>query len=502
MKTSEWFPNRAELCVLLLVFVIPFYQLIIPPVLGLADNGDFRKIALRSGLTTFPEEYSDRYWNYVNIKWQRTTRWVPSDAVLSSESLFVEMSLRVNKILSKDGTFDIRSLGLTHLAFLVIVFWLILLASRMMRPLMRWLMVGAFLIIFLDAAYILYFNSFYTETASLLFLGLTVGLALLLIALQDPRGWHLCLWFAASVGLICAKPQNSPLGFFLMVFCLGLLRMKATRSWKVMVVGLSVSLVAISIGYYLNTPRSLRDYSLYNDVFYGILRFTPDPVKDLDDLGLSRDLIRYANRYPFQPGDPIKNPEFRKAFYERIGHGTVVKFYITHPRRLLNLLQWSTPFAFKMRLDYLGNFDKSVGLPARSQSRAFTRWSTLKERLLSGSIAFLVCFFGLNLAGVVILHRRSIGLLAKMRTELFVGVLLMALTQFGVAVFGDAEIELSRHLFLFNVLVDICLVVDVLWCVNAAKNFFTAVNRPSSIKALRWSLFASLFKGRSLWLTA
>src|SRR5712671_2697417 len=88
------------------------YQLFIPPIVGLADQGDFARIIGtfgyapedRSATTAFVAE------KYVSDPAARKPEWEQP----SSESLFVGCAILLNKLVSRDGRLDIVLIGVVH----------------------------------------------------------------------------------------------------------------------------------------------------------------------------------------------------------------------------------------------------------------------------------------------------------------------------------------------------------------------------------------------------
>src|ERR1700687_2074301 len=97
--------------VLLLTFaaaVVLFCQLMVPPVPGMADNGDFGKLLGRYGLGT------GKGYEYADTKYFFNHRYRYRSDFYSSELLLLDPALRINRVISKDGFFDIRVIGAIH----------------------------------------------------------------------------------------------------------------------------------------------------------------------------------------------------------------------------------------------------------------------------------------------------------------------------------------------------------------------------------------------------
>lgn len=458
----------------LLAFII-FYQLIVNPIVGIANNGDFERIMGQVGLAYLTDNYEDKYWAYVNKKFAVTARNDWSHFV-SSERLLVEWALPINAFVFgvyEDGLFDLRVLGAIHAVSFVLGVGLILFATRKRKWRMgqRLLLGGLMVFIFGDVGYVAYFNSIYSEPASLIFLCLSVGTALTAGSQINRKAlpW-IGGFFVASMLLISAKPQNLVLGPPLAAFGYRLSDLLTERRHKYLVRGSALVLVLFSGWYYIRgTPQYIKQQNLYNHVFYEILRTSPSPEEDLEALGVDRGLARLAGTTAYSPGVPINDTEFHSAFFDRVGYGTILEFYLAHPSRLLGLLQRTGQNALYLRPSHLGNFEKSSGLSPGSQSRAFDSWSNIKRYLFPSSLWFLLAFFLATFGALGLKYAR----LDKTRndrllSELHALLAATAVLQFLAASLGaGGELDIVKQLFLFNALFDACLIFGILYVAAA-----------------------------------
>src|SRR6202034_4123435 len=117
--------------------------------------------------------------------------------------LLVPPALAINTLLSKDGAFDVRCMGLVHSALFLAAFYLFLPLLDDAPRVLRRLMSGLALLIFGDVMYVAYLNSYYTDVAAYLFLLLTAVLALRTIRWR--RRSDAILLVAASLMLVTSK---------------------------------------------------------------------------------------------------------------------------------------------------------------------------------------------------------------------------------------------------------------------------------------------------------
>jgi len=219
-----------------------------------------------------------------------------------------------------------------------------------------------------------------------------------------------------------------------------------------------------------------REANLYNVVFYEILRNSPSPQEDLRELGLSEEFAKYAGTYAYMKQAPMADLDFRASFFGSIGYGKILRFYANHPSRLISLADRAMRTCFSLRPD-LGNFAKSTGFPRSSKSQAFDQWSGLRVRYFPGALWFLLGFLGFNAGGILIAieRRRFLGAAGSKAIPEFMAVLvIMVAVQFFAVIIAEGDLDLVRHMFLFNVLFDWVLMLDLVF---AAEALYTASRR-------------------------
>src|SRR5512132_2075493 len=115
---------------------------------------------------------------------------VPPDAegleFLSSESLVAASARSLNRLLVSRSVFDLRVLGALHLALFLGGVGLLVAASRAVPWPARAAGAALLVLAFTDVGYVAPSTSFYTQTASLLFLLLTAGAACLAATRRGP----------------------------------------------------------------------------------------------------------------------------------------------------------------------------------------------------------------------------------------------------------------------------------------------------------------------------
>jgi hypothetical protein len=460
---------RAEKIFLFIFMLVLVYQMIIPPIVGLADNGDFVRIMDKVGIQ--PGDGKE-YFGNINLQFPISFHF-NIKGYQSSELIFVLSSILLNSIVSKEGVFHLLSLGVVHLSALLVVLAVVAYGVSRMTSHLKWVIYAFILVFFSDVGYVAYLNSIYSEPASLIFLTLTIGIVLLVASQVDAKpvgiGWALAFFVSAFLFVI-AKPQNAAMGIPLAL--MGYLLMKHVRpprrleKWRTHVaLILSFGLV---IGSFLlfafGLPRYYRSGDLWNSVFLEIIGNSQNPQQDLSELGLPPDMIIYKGQSAFAQG---VNRNAFEEFQHSWLYFKIFKFYLFHPARFISLMEGSTTTAFELRPSNLGNFVSSESFGSYDQSQAFAIWSKLRVDILPKSIWTLIGLFLINVGAVwVKIKKFDHGKRGLLISELHITIIFMAVLQYITVLMAEGTFELVKHMFLFNVLLDITFLFLITYLVD------------------------------------
>ncbi len=441
-----------------MVFLLIAVQLFWPPMIGLASNGDFERLMHWGKFEYLTTDDNEKYFNWVNRDFHITqSPWTAWRGFGSSEVIFVKLSAIAGDWLIRGDRFDLRVIGLIHLLAFVAALWLLMRGWRIALRLSPLYLLPGILLIFCDVGYTAYFNSFYSEPASLIFLLAMVG-AGLAITPQEHRRLGLLLFFLSAGLFVVAKPQNFALIPPLLLFCARLFQLYRKPHQRAITVAFALALVSAPVALNLIAPWYTNN-GRYQSTFYGILKDSPDPAADLRDLGLDPKFAVLAGTTIFHANLPvdIKSHEFQEQFYRRINHFEIAKFYLTHPRRFLTKLKVTAQNGYQLRLN-LGNYEKPTGLPARTESHRCSVWSDFKQAYWPKSLWFFAGYCLLLLGLILKGYRRSSPPERTLR-EFLLMLWLMMLAAFVTPMLGDGESDLMKHLFLFNALFDLSLLL-------------------------------------------
>lgn len=447
---------RLELVVVLIIGIILTYVLMVRPVIGVADNGDFPRIMNSVGLSYMSASYEERFFGYVNREYKIGIPIPFGGGYFSTELLTVAAAVALNRFLSTSGIFDIRQLGFLYSVVFIFSIFLIVMCVRKRWAFAGWLTAIFLIFIFADTAYTSYFNSLYGEAVTLVFLLLMIGAGLYLAFNEKPQLWILLVFFTGALFFAGAKVQNSPAGLFAVLLSFRLVRLRKDILWKRMVIALSIAVVTVSILSYVLVSSDIKVCNKYQTVFYGILKDSPDPPGDLAELGLDPafEVLAGTNYFMAQYPLDIRASGFRSTINEKVSHLKIGLFYMKHFDRLVGKLEVAAFNGFKLSQGF-GNYERSEGIEYKKTTSFFTFWSEFKMKVLPHSLFFIVLFFSASGFIIFFEYLRQKEKRDFMLLELCAFIWITGVLQFILPVIGDGEADLSKHLFLFNVCFDI-----------------------------------------------
>ena len=440
------------------------YQLFIPPIVGLADQGDFARI-----IGTFGYAPADRSATIAFV----AEKYIPDPAARkpeweqpSSEYLFAACAILLNKIVSPDSRLDIAVIGAVHvLAFLAAFARLLLVTKQYRASPILWI-IG--LVALTDVGYAAYWNSFYAEPASCIFFLLLAAESIAICNSGQVSPRQIALWTLWAILFVMAKAQNAPLGILLTLFSVRLCWWTKYRA----TVLCSVLIGTATLVNILTIPARVQWAGAYNDMFLAILPESRIPSADLHAFGLEPALAKYSGTGAWSPGSAFHELVESGVIGNQITHRAIARFYLQHPARIWRHARTLLPIAFSLRPEWCGNFERTAGRPPGARSTAFTLWSGFHEHVLRriGKLLLILLCLSPAIAAIAWVRvpeqRRSIELLALLS--------ICCLTAFLVAALGDAW-DNVKHLFLFNLMLDTIVIIGVGFIISS-----TSKDSPSS----------------------
>jgi hypothetical protein len=440
-------------------------QLLVEPVVGLANNADFYRIMDWTGLDYLTDNPDELYYAHM-IREFAIGEPAGEGEYVTSELVFVRIAIFLDRLFTQDQIFSILSLGAVHMVAYTLVAVLVVFALQGYALWLRALAYGLLFFMFGDVGYVAYFNSLYSEPASLLFLGFSLGFAFWYRQAHNTLAhpWLIVLaYFASTTLFVTAKAQNAVAGVPMALLGVGLAMLpcheelkRVTRFVAVTMALLIILVAAIQVRN--GQPAYLKRDNLFNVVFHNILNHSPTPVEDMAELGIEDPAYRALIGYNVYQVDDFA-PQMVRDFQYQVGYAAILRFYAHHPGRFLDVVGRVSKQAFLLRPPKLGNYERKTG-QRFSNTMAF--WSNFRSDHLPGTTGFMILFFTLSFFGVGlkwIRYDRSAH--DKALTLIHLTVLVAALAQLSIVIIGEGATDAAKQLFLFNALVDVNIILLV-----------------------------------------
>ncbi|WP_407891070.1 hypothetical protein [Lacticaseibacillus sp. N501-2] len=451
---------------LTVILVAP--MLFISPIHGYADNGDFWRAILPNGIYPFAASNRSDYFNYVAPHYHIMQYFNENQTqVYSSQALFIQLALWLNRLFYSRTVFDLRFMGLVYFTLFLGTIWL--LTTALTTPLRRfrsYLIAIMVVLVFADAGFTLYFNSFFAEPGG--YIALLNATAAWLFIARMPK--HRKLWvigyFLNVLVFITNKQQNAPIALSFMVVTLGLLAYPAVRKrWPYLLIGISV-VAASGVLTFALISKDFNDINLYQSFTNGVLLENSHPTGNIQQAGLN-------GQYALMRGDAYNPPGtaavLPSAFYtknhllKKLSTSWIVMYYLKHPTQGVAMLDVAAKNQMIVQPTMVGDYTKSQGVKPKQQMHHNTTVTKLGQTFYPKRYAF-----GLMLA-VTLIMVFMVGAFADwktgekegpMRLALVLGLLSIVVFVPIVSIIGDGAADLAKHLF--NVPVSLYLLFTIL----------------------------------------
>ena len=447
---------RAEIAAVLALTIVLIGLFVVSPSAGVADNGDFERVMRSTGLDFVQDTATDYFYHYVHpvFRMRPIGLW-GTGAYATTHVIPVRLARIVNRLIYAKDYFHTLTLAFVYAILLLIGVYLIVKNCKTKN---KWVNAGIAAVcvwVFGDATNLVYFNSLYGEACSYVFLLLTLGLGLELIR-QNGKRWVIVCFFISALMLFGSKLQYTLLSPLLLFIAIPLARIFGNKRLTAAALGITLLL---SIGIYVIAPSQLGKDTMYNSVFYGILKGSKTVAADVEDLGLPAGMAALAgtNAYSDLQEVDIKSAEFDQQFFQNIGRGKVIAFYLMHPARLIEKMELTADMAFDNTIGMMGNFQKQDVETPHQHNTFFTSYNWFKAAAYPNSFWFIVILYLLYFAYLIAATVRDTNQKTRLRRLLLLMILVLGVIQFPLPIIGNGEADIAKQLFVFNATFDIAL---------------------------------------------
>lgn len=474
---THYRPAHLALAALGVLAVIMTMILLVPPYLGLSNDGSLDNVMLDVGLAPVNPDAENPYFSYYDRLYLiAPNAWRP-DTTPALLRMTVNFAIWMDEVLTgHDGVFDIRVLAAIYMIlYLAALFPLLRGVLSRVRVYSEGLVLAVFsVLVFGDTTIVVRFASLYTQAWELILM-IVLADAVFLIP------WRRDAWLPQmSMLLACwlLMGVNRYTSLACMVFAMAywlLLRRKTDVIHRTAYLAAALLLCFISV---VNTADLVQNQSKtekYDQMTRGVLFQADNPEEALAFFGIEPRYSLLTDTYAAQsfPVADVPSGVLDEGFLDQYDAGEVALYYATHPLDLMSLFDVGTHSAFITRSDFSGNYERSAGLPPRAKSPLMAVWSTFKERSAPQTAGLL-----LLLCVAIIFFRRkkkedtAEGEAEKIFTMLCALLTVFAMVELLTVVVMTGDSTLVRQSFLMSVFIDILVVLflsEVLHKLNIIK---------------------------------
>jgi hypothetical protein len=434
------------------------WKLFLPGFIGMADNGDFGKVAGPLCLASAELERE----NFFNSLYVRSKANCFDAHVPSSERAIAWLASSLERTLGNPARFDIRWLGAIHALLFLGFYYSVLTLLRPLVRLARFTLSLLALWIFADIGLLAYFNSFYTDTAAALGGLAAAVLAVHLMAGKRIAAGALVLFGLAAILSVASKAQHGVLGPILAGFALVAGWHATGRRTRMAALGVAAALLAASIWIVASTPAWYKAQARFDLVFYKLTKNSPSQERDLAELGLDAEDARYIGMNSYVRGGPMENAAWVDRFSARCTNGRVLRFYLRHPVRALAILRADLAGqAWQRRVPGLANLARAPGREDGAIAESLGSWSALRTWAARKWPALILVWLVLSPAAAFWFGFRDVTVRRALAWTM-PAVSLMALGEFAIGSLADA-VETPRHLLMFHVYSDVSIFLGLVF---------------------------------------
>lgn len=451
------------------------------PQVGVADQGDFDRVMGLSGLSLLDSDKMNpdfkRFYDYIVTDYKINTNIFTLLITLfgSSMGYLITFISYICKVLGQE-VFKTQYLAIAYAIIYISSIAIILKNLNIKSKLKLTIVALVSIFVFMDGNYILWFNSLYGEPMMLCTLLLFIGTFLYYINCKYVRhdesniASKISLVYIGAFMFLGSKMQVfTTLPFVVILLCKILWDNRKILTRKNLIL-LSVFLAVVVIyPVQINmVNKNISKDTQYNSVFYGVLNGSETPEQDLIDLGLNPDMAGEAGKHSYLDASEYvkyipRTPIIEEEFYSKISNGKLAKFYLTHPKRLIEGMQYTAGKAFITSTSLGKCYRADSEEPVREFNR-FTTWSNFRETKLPTKLWFILSvFIGIFIVSLIKFIKSSGNEEVRNKILLLWGIMLIGGIQFPMPFVGNGQADTAKQLYLFNFVFDILLIIGVLW---------------------------------------
>lgn len=459
--------------------IIMCIVLLCEPIIGMADNGDFYRVANGQSLYKLDRYEEDQFLNYFSSQYGEYEYFNEyEESIPSTQIPLIKLAKFLDLLFTgEDRLFDIRFLSVLLICCNAIAIYLLVdYAAYKTNIIARYIIAALAVFIFTDVGYIAYFNSFYAE--GMVFSLFLIAMASTLLLTQHRYSPYLLVGIIGicAVLLTGAKQQNAPVGVLMgiLVALLGLglgskgARQRLNFGFTGYALIVAIILCVTGIAVYILIPKEYVNINQYHAMTRGLLMTSEDSEKTLDEFGINKQyaLLNETLYYERYPAVDVDSSLLENTFYSKYGFVSISMYYLAHPAQIKYMFDIAMENAYTIRPEAIGNYERKAGKEPGAKTAFWSGYSSLKKNIVPTTAGFVIIWSAVILA-FSYKNRAKMVILAM--------IIVIGLSQIAVSIIGAGDADLSKHIFLYNVAFDLVMYI-------ALASFCSKVTKGLAVK--------------------
>lgn len=478
MKSIINTPNikkRIFQVVFLLLLIRVLFLVLIPPFIGIANNGDFERLMAPVGIS-----YSTNVWATEEGYYDHFWRWVTNDFVYNEPinngwhqvfSVFPRIAILLSNEI-QNGQFDIRFMGITNVAMYFLAVATVFELLKSIEGKWSYILLLLAVIVLGDSYIIQYFNSFYAEPGSVAATLMAwclqiIGFLYIKDVSRPIQFLFLCIDFVVILFAVMCKQQD--LLFIIPALVVSYLLFK-TCKFKKWFFCLWAVLLLLTIGGLFKVNTAAGNTTAYNVTSMDLLANSMEPETRLEELGFSESEVSIIMS---GVGNSVFTvPYDWTAFRDAFDRTTELKILSKEPMIFVRMINKRCQNLFIDDVT-LGNYMKSSGAEGMEKTKENRLWYTIKNKIYVHSFSFYIIVI------LVAVLLSCIGLfgnsLSKVKKELFYVYLMLPISnvfRLITIMLGDSSHDDIKHFFTINFEFDVIFLINIVLCVLIFDYYF------------------------------
>lgn len=316
--------------------------------------------------------------------------------------------------------------------------------------------------------YLVWYNSLYGEGCVMIGLLMTLACSVRLCVMPEKTGWKKYLYLSGlfvSLWVLCCGKSQMLLAVpgalaLLIVFWVYRRPFRYDRQavHGAVCLVLCAMLAVTSVGVYLsdrNEDSVSQKHTMWQAYFYGIFMIADDPIQEMERLGVDTAMAPDIGKFVSFSEDadyvyaPL-SPEAQEAFYDHVSTGTILAWYLTHPGKLLLMLNHAAGESRELYTGFRVYNGQDYSDLSHDAVDGRNLWPGWRSALAPGFFLGYVILYGALLAYLIWrITRKGASAQARLMCCIALFLLITGVLQFPMSVLGNGFADNQKQLFCF-----------------------------------------------------